>query len=515
MSDFQARDENYDIVVIGGGLGGLTAGALLAAAGKKTVVVERDGEPGGYARAVVGGGYTFDRADHLIMSCVQDGPFGQGVVDAVLRHLGVADRCDFLRVDDPFYDARYPGFSLAVPAGREAFVDAHARAFPDDAGGFRRLAELSGQAFEEFLRFPTDPRITDVVRTPRTFPTLFRYRNATVEDVVRASVSDPRAAAVYTTLWPWVGSPPSEASFVMWAAMMGAYVDDGPYYCRGGFGVLVDAIVAGLERAGGDLVRGVGVARILTEGKRVRGVALEDGKRISAPVVIAAIDALDTFAMVPAATLPSRYRRRLDTMELTPSVAALYLATDLDVRALGAQHDTTVFTGWDHDEASRSWARGEVNAVSIAIPSITDPSLAPAGEHVVMVQGAMPSDGYGPLAADGTARRMVHLAEQVLPGLGEHLTYVHGADGAGAPDLPLHTTGPIYGWSLVPHQSGARRLPQRTPLQGLYLAGQWTRPGPGVMAVIGSGLAAARLVLGAARGGLLPVGLPAVRTASP
>jgi len=82
-----ARAESYDVVVIGAGLAGLTAGALLAHAGKGVLVVEADELPGGYAHALHHGDYTFDRADHLITSCAFDGPFGQGVVDALLREL--------------------------------------------------------------------------------------------------------------------------------------------------------------------------------------------------------------------------------------------------------------------------------------------------------------------------------------------------------------------------------------------------------------------------------------------
>ena len=65
----RARESTYDVVVIGGGIGGLTAGALLARAGKKVLVVEAQAQPGGYAGAIRAGEYTFDRADHLIMGC--------------------------------------------------------------------------------------------------------------------------------------------------------------------------------------------------------------------------------------------------------------------------------------------------------------------------------------------------------------------------------------------------------------------------------------------------------------
>jgi phytoene dehydrogenase-like protein len=112
----EARKDTYDVVVIGAGMGGLTAGALLAHAGVRTLVVEADDKPGGYTHALCRDGYTFDRADNLITSCQPDGPFGQGVIDAVLSELGVRDQCEFVRVGDPFYESVTPESNWPSPA---------------------------------------------------------------------------------------------------------------------------------------------------------------------------------------------------------------------------------------------------------------------------------------------------------------------------------------------------------------------------------------------------------------
>ena len=247
----------------------MTAGALLAHAGKTVLVVEADERPGGYARCFERNGYTFDRADHLLSSCAPDGPFGQGVVDAVLRELGVRDRCEFVRVDDPFYVTRYPDFELAVPCGREAFVDAHLRPFPPEARGLRRVTDLSGELYREWVNFPVHPRMSDLALMPLRSRTMLRYSNAAVQQVLDRELTHSRLKSVYATLvWTWGGAPPSQASFVTWAAMMGTYIDDGAYYCRGSFQRLADALVVGLERAGGELLTGGRVVRILTGDRR-------------------------------------------------------------------------------------------------------------------------------------------------------------------------------------------------------------------------------------------------------
>ena len=92
----QASGTDYDVIVVGAGLGGLTAGALLAKAGKQVLVVEQGEHPGGFIREFRYGPYNINPAIHSIMGCNPAGPLGQGVIDAVLEHLGVQDQCQFI-----------------------------------------------------------------------------------------------------------------------------------------------------------------------------------------------------------------------------------------------------------------------------------------------------------------------------------------------------------------------------------------------------------------------------------
>ncbi len=507
------RASSYDVVVIGAGMGGLTAGALLARAGKSVLVVEAEQRPGGNARALRDGPYTFDLADHLIMGCEPDGPFGAGVTDAVLRHLGVRDRCDFVRVDAPVFEARFPGFRLGYPGGHEPYLRALVHEFPEEAEGLRRLVDVGGSVYREWLRFPMEPRMRDLVTLPWRFPTMFRYRNATLAEAIDRELRDPRAKAAYAGLSLWMILPPVRATFAMWSFMMGAYIEQGAYYCRGSFQVLADAVAEALKRDGGELLLGTRVTRILAPDRRVEAVELKGGERITARQVISGIDARETFGrLLQPARLPRRYVRRLKRAAPSEDVAILYLATDLDVRALGVPFQTCVYTGWDIDESyARATTTREVTYLDVMIPTLIDPALAPPGEHIVMLGTyPLPKDAAADAAADEQrAEEMLELAEHVLPGLRDHITHV-GSDKVGPGQrYPLRRANAVYGWEVSPHHVGLKRLPQRTPIDGLLLVGHWTRPGPGVITVIASAIQAARLALGEpATRPVLPVELP-------
>lgn len=512
--------EAYDVIVIGAGLAGLTAGALLAHAGKSVLVAETNQRPGGYASAFYHSGFTFDRAVHLLTSCARDGPFGQGVIDAVLRELGVRDLCEFIRVDNPFYVTRYPGFELAVPSGREAFLEAHLRQFPAEARGLRRLAALSGEVYREWREWPMRPQLVDLALSPVRYRAILHYRNATVGQVIDRELTDPRLKSVYATLvWAWLAVPPSRASFVSWAAIMGAYIEDGAYYCRGSFQRLADALVEGLERAGGELLLGAHVSRILTTDRRVTGIKLVDGRRITAPTVVAAIDARTTFEeLLDPNELPSRLLRQLRAREVSASAVSIHVGTDLDAQAFGAHHETVVAKTWDIERIYADGLDGRISGAFVVIPSLTDPSLAPPGEHVVMIQAAAPREsGEMPSDQCRVANDLLNLGEEVLPELHEHLTFVEAVQGDTRESHPrVHRLGPILGWMVTPANTGLRRPAPTTPISGLLLAGQWTQPGAAMFVVVESGIQAARLALGLnAAAPALPLGLSGEKGADP
>ena len=129
MMTTEASVSHYEVIVIGAGMGGLTAAALLAKAGKKVLLVEREPRPGGYVGPLVYGSSQFDTAARLIMGCTEDSPLGPGPIYTLLNQLGVQDQCEFIKVQ-PFCTFRLPGLSFQMWSGRKAFIDGLRQTFP-------------------------------------------------------------------------------------------------------------------------------------------------------------------------------------------------------------------------------------------------------------------------------------------------------------------------------------------------------------------------------------------------
>lgn len=487
----------YDVIIVGGGIGGLTAGALLAKAGKQVLLVEQEKEPGGFAREHQYGSYQINPAMHAIMGCNPTGPLGQGVIDAILKHLEVQDQCEFVSIN-PFYRVQFPDFQMDVPTGRDDYLDAHLHHFPGEAGGLRKLVDLCSTLYRELMQFPAVLRLQDWAMMPFRHPNLFRNANATVRSVMNRYLSDPKLKSTYAILYPYLALPPSRLSFLLWGVMMASYIEQGAFYCKGGFQNFINALADGITKHGGELLLGTRVTKIQASNDYVQGITLENGYEISASVVISNIDARTTFQnLLDENQVPSGYLRKLRTLETSDTVLGLYLATDLDVHALGIPK-VTLISPWDLELAYATSMQGRVGGMAVHIPTVIDSSLAPPNEHIVVLQAFVsnePAD-LSPEAKTQFTESMLDKAETVLPELRKHITFTAGSSEGKQQKYSLHQMGPIYGWANPTNQAGPRRLPYKTPISGLFLAGHWTQPGSGIWGVVLSGINAARYVLG-------------------
>jgi len=487
------REDEYDVIVVGCGLGGISAAALLAKAGQKVLAVERQDGVGGCAHAFRRGPYLFDPAIHVLEEA-KDGRF----IDIVLRYLEVREEVDLIRVAD-LYRTSFPDFSLKVPFGHEEIVDAHVDAFPEEADAVRGFFDLHRRFFHEASHLAMSISFKDLDQAVDQFPVFFKYRNATVGAVLDEYFQGERAKGVCSSIWPYMGLPPSRLSWFTFSQLSSVLIDGGSYYCRGSFQKLADAFVTALERNGGELVVGNQVSSIIVDDERVRGIRLADGSEVRAPVVISNADARHTLEeLVGVEHLPTGFVRRLQRMEPSFSAFVIYAATSLDLEEQGAAHEAFLYKHWDHEATHRDILDGRPGGMWANVPTLEDPSLAPDGEHLVILTSLAPYEIGKPWAEEGEryAEQMLRdFDEALFPGLRDNLTFMETASPLTLERFTLNHRGAIYGWAVTPNQTGTKRLAHDSPVEGLYLSGHWTHEGPASFRVILSGIMTGRLVL--------------------
>ena len=280
--------------------------------------------------------------------------------------------------------------------------------------------------------------------------------------------------------------------------MLMSYVADGTWYCKGTFQRLANALADTVTEAGGEVLLRSPVRRIRTAGGAVEGVVLENGQAIAADTVVSNADARQTVEELcgQAAFAPSRVRR---IQRLTPSVSAfvVYAASRMHL-APGTSHENFAYDTWDHDRAFRAVLSGEPRWLTATIPTLSDPDLAPPGEHVVVLTTLVAHDAVPRWrdVKEAWKAALLDRADRVLPGFKAGLTFAEAGTPRTMERYTRNTDGALYGWALTPGQVGPGRPPHDTGVRGLHLAGHWTQPGGGVVGVVGSGLHAARHVLG-------------------
>ena len=131
------------------------------------------------------------------------------------------------------------------------------------------------------------------------------------------------------------------------------------------------------------------------------------------------------------------------------------------------------------------------------IPTLSDPSLAPDGEHILTVHSLAPFeiDGGWEERAEAYGDEVVDAYEKVFPGLRDSITFREVATPQALYRHSLNRNGAAYGWENIPTQTGGKRSPHIAPVDGLFLSGHWTQPGTGSLRALVSGMHTAQMVL--------------------
>ena len=194
-------------------------------------------------------------------------------------------------------------------------------------------------------------------------PTVLRFSSKSLQQMVSQFVTDPIAQSVLSTLWTYLGLPPTKCSAVAFAVMMMSFVNEHAYYVKGTFQNLADAFVFALEKAGGEMVMPRRVARIMLDEKgRACGVKLDGaGEEIRARCVVSNADAFQTFfGMIGRENLDPEFALSLEDRPLSVSAFEVFLGVKMDLHALGAIHETFFAPGHDPEEVYENHARGDV-----------------------------------------------------------------------------------------------------------------------------------------------------------
>lgn len=487
---------NTPVIIIGAGIGGLSAAVRLAAAGKKVIVLEKNAHPGGKMSEFTQQGFRWDTGPSVItMRHVFEDLFA-----AAGRRL---DDYISLRAVDPLTRYFYPdGIIFDAERDLSKMATQIARLETQDVEGYlnylayaARIHRITGPVFiydkpptpESFLRVP----VRDWLKADP-----FRTMNR----AIRSFVKSPHLRQLLGRFATYVGGSPYLAPATLNVI---AYVEllGGVWYPEGGVYAIAAAMARLAQELGVEMRANTGVRSIDLEGDRVSGVTLNDGTFMPASAIIANVDVTTVFRHLLPDTPAIQFRRaRLEQAEASCSGFILMLGVERDHPQL-AHHN--IFFSRDYEaEFDAIFRRGvpaEDPTIYVAITSKTDPGHAPPGHEnwFVLVNAPALSSSYdwsqhAHAYRDLTLRRLADYGLDIR----DKIRVEHRMTPA---DLETHTgawRGALYGPSPNSRWTAFRRPHNRSnDVRGLYFAGGTTHPGGGVPMVTLSGKVAAEFVL--------------------
>jgi prolycopene isomerase len=484
-------ETDWDVIVVGSGLGGLSCACRLARSGLRVLVLEQHVFAGGYAhhflRKVKGTQivYDFDVALHQTGSLLP----GHGMHRA-LSDLGVLERLRLIRFDTAFR-TRGPAHDLEVPAAADEYEALLCAEYPEQARGVRDLfasmrlicgdgRELSREALESM--------------------------GMSLKELVDRHVSDERVASIFCTLWGYLGSVPSQLSAFLYAQMWGSYHLGGCFYIHGGGQALSDAFVAVIEACRGKVLLRCPVTGIVTEGGRVVGVETARRGRFRAPVIVSNAPAPTTFnELLDRRELADADRKVADSLPIAVSIHQAYVGIRGDAAELGLR-DRGLFVepNYDLDAQWEAMLRGDYreHGYLMGNHNLADPGHHPPGRSILhataLANGRLWMDQdqetYREQKRELEDYLIGRLAE-AIPDIRERIEICETGTPRTMRRYTSNPLGSIYGYSSTVESHSVHRPQPRTSVPGLYLAGAWTFPAPGFGGAMASGFNTARLVM--------------------
>lgn len=492
------QTDNFDVIVIGSGIGGLVTATQLAAKGASVLVLESYTIPGGSSGSFERNGYCFDQGASMIFG------FGdQGTTNLLTRALDAVN-VHLETVPDPVQIHYHlpEGLDLEVHRNYEKFLQELGSRFPHEQEGIRQFYDECWKVFNCLNAMPLlsleEPRYLMQVffQHPLACLGLVKYLPLNAGDIARKYIKDPallKFIDIECYCWSVV---PAEMTPMINAGMV--FSDrhyGGINYPKGGVGQIAKKLAEGLVNAGSTIRYQSRVSQIITEQGRAVGVKLTTGEEYRAKRIVSNATRWDTFdKLLGDRPLPQKEERWRSRYRKSPSFISLHLGVEAGVLPPGTACHHIVLDQWQKMEEPEG-------TIFLSIPTLLDPSLAPEGYHIIHTftpswikdWEGMSSEEYEEKKEEA-AGRIIERLEEIFPGLDAGLDYME----VGTPRSHRRFLNRVDGtYGPIPRRKlwGLLGMPfNRTSIRGLYCVGDSTFPGQGLNAVAFSGFACAHRI---------------------
>ncbi|MGL1888835.1 MAG: NAD(P)/FAD-dependent oxidoreductase [Reichenbachiella sp.] len=485
---FSATEDysGYDHIVIGSGIGGLTAAIWLARAGYKVIIFEKHYIPGGFAQHFKRkGGYIWDVGIHYVGNMAQN----HGL--RMMMNFITSSAVDWNSMGDIYDVINIEGDTYEIPAGESKWVDQMHCYFPEDTTAIDQYLQLikksNSWANGHFIQKSFHPVLRFFTKwfLDKKF---YELSDKTTLEVLRGITTNKRLIAVLTGQCGNYGLPPNKSSFAAHALIVGHFMEGG-YYPYGGSRYLVEACMSTFHKLGGQIVVGAEAEELKVVKNKTKGVVI-NGVDIACKSVISNIGYANTFKkLIPLAHRPTLNKH---STTINPSVGHMCLYIGLDL----SDHDLNLpkhnIWNYANEDFSGTIEQAELSSIAqqfsyISFPSAKDPNWSAEHGDTATIQAMSygnfdwfseykdqpwlnREEAYKAMK-DQFKTTMLEELYRLLPQIKGHVAYSEVSTPLSTSYFTSHAKGEIYGLEHTPNRFRLNLRPE-TKIKGLRMVGQ-------------------------------------------
>jgi phytoene dehydrogenase-like protein len=543
-------NNKYDVIIVGSGLGALSAASILAQMqNKKILILERHFKIGGFTHTFKREGkFEWDVGLHYIGE-MHKGSISRSIFDFVTQ-----GKVKWQSMPDVYDRFVYPDFTFNAVKGKHNFKKSLIEKFPDET-------KAINQYFVDLKKVAKWTRRYFISKTLQKFlfpiAKMMSYKDRklalkTTGEYMDSTFKDPKLKAVLVSQWGDYGLPPSQSAFVIHAIVSGHYFNGG-YYPVGGSKTIADSIIPLIEEKGGDALINQFVEKIIIKNGHAIGVKVKEkkgndfinkeyfknghaigvkvkekkgndfiNKEYFADKIISNAGLHTTLNNL----LPEKYdylKKSLDEFQAPISHVTLYIGFKEDPRKLGFKGENYwIYDSYDQNSTfnksddstfnkSDDIISGKIHMAYLSFPSLKNPKAIHHTAEIISTvnynqfhkwenkEWKNRGEDYEKLK-ESISQSLIEYVNTRFPGFKELIEYHELSTPLSNKFFTGQETGSIYGIPATPERFNLKLINWRTPIKNLYFAGADTPAGHGIVGALMGGAVAAGVIMGVPSG---------------
>lgn len=484
-------NNHYDTIIIGAGLGGLTAGAVLSSKKKKVLVIEQHSKVGGFATNFKRKDYIFDVSLHNFGTLYHNKSLLK-----IFNDLKLLDELKYIEFDE-YQRLIFPDDDITIKKGVKNFVEELKNKFPKENQNIDKLFDLMQSLKEEFdeiekLNISMDNLLEEFPLLPVKFPMLVRLVDTTLDEMVSQHITNERLKGIINSSWWLYGLPPKKVASILYVVSTMDFFNYSGGYIEGTSQKLSDTVASKIVNNNGTILTNTMVKEIITDNNRVKGVVTSNNDIYYSQHIISNINPKSTYL-----ELLNFENKKVNDLELSLSAIQLYLGLDINPKSLGIpNHNLTVFYSYNHEENYIWIMDGEYKKTFFSATNYTDidKSIIPDGKGVLNIMSLDHIKNWENLTKteyldkkERVSNIIIEKLEKYYKNISKHIIVKELATPLTMKRYTQTPRGSIYGFSQSVSQSGINRFSSNSNIEGLFFTGANTYPGAGYSSVMISG----------------------------